>query len=197
SFGNRTRIDYGTGHEASFTVFLCCLFKLRVFKDNDKETIVLQIFNRQVCFHFWNIYNYSCCRYLHLMHRLQSVYRMEPAGSHGVWGLDDYQFIPFIWGSAQLIDHPDILPKSFLDPHIVEQHSQDYMFIDCIKFINTVRNSLAEKIQVKVESMLENPSVLFGVGSEIAPPENRWRTCLLERLLGRDTHSSASTWTET
>ncbi|XP_024878307.1 serine/threonine-protein phosphatase 2A activator-like [Temnothorax curvispinosus] len=123
SFGNPTRIDYGTGHEMAFLMFLCCMFKIGAFEDSDKIAVVIKVFNR----------------YLVLVRRLQIIYRMEPAGSHGVWSLDDYQFVPFILGSAQLIGHPRIEPRHFVDQGIVESYSKKYMFLGCIEFISKVK----------------------------------------------------------
>ena len=87
SFGNSTRIDYGTGHEASFIAWMCCLACLGLFRPEDKVALVSRLFKT----------------YLELTRGLQKQYNLEPAGSHGVWGLDDFQFVSFIWGSAQLI----------------------------------------------------------------------------------------------
>ncbi len=88
SFGHFSRMDYGTGHETSFALFLLCLTLVRFFDTHvDQERdLVLTVF----------------LRYLRLCWRLQDVYKLEPAGSHGVWGLDDYCFLPYIFGSGQL-----------------------------------------------------------------------------------------------
>lgn len=123
SFGNATRIDYGTGHEISFATFLTCLYKIGALTEQDAEAVVFKIFST----------------YLELVWRLQDVYRMEPAGSQGVWNLDDYHFIPFIWGSSQLKNHSTIKPKSYTDQDICEAYFKDYIFLNSILRIHKVK----------------------------------------------------------
>ena len=139
-FGNKTRIDYGSGHEASFTAFLCCLFQLNVLQESDYIATVFRIFKR----------------YLDLMRRLQKVYRMEPAGSHGVWGLDDFNFLPFFWGSAQLTDDNYTLrPSSIPDPKVCSANKDEYLFFDCINNIH----------EVKSGPFFEHSNTLWGISS--------------------------------
>lgn len=63
---------------------------------------------------------------------------MPAAGSHGVWGLDDYQFLPFIWGAAQLINHPMIKPKSINNSDILATYSKEYLYLGGIQFVKQV-----------------------------------------------------------
>ncbi|KAL7542940.1 hypothetical protein ACHAXR_012226 [Thalassiosira sp. AJA248-18] len=108
AFGHPIRIDYGTGHESSFIVFLLSLCKIGCYhwggtnnqdsnggdntnKSNPPPEVIglasLSLFHA----------------YLNVTRGLQRDYMLEPAGSHGVWGLDDYHCVPFYLGACQMM----------------------------------------------------------------------------------------------
>ncbi|KAJ5316679.1 hypothetical protein PENANT_c019G06908 [Penicillium antarcticum] len=141
SWGSGQRLDYGTGHELSFLAFLGGLWKLNVFPRSEpgveERAIVIGVIQP----------------YLDLVRKLIKTYTLEPAGSHGVWGLDDHSFLPYIFGSAQyspaitdsdltpeegsLPDSPD--PGGVVKANIVEQERETNLYFSAIGFIYDVK----------------------------------------------------------
>lgn len=125
SFGDPIRIDYGTGHELNFIAFLLALFGLEYLTPSDYRAIVHKA--------IW--------KYLVVMRKIQTTYKLEPAGSHGVWGLDDYHFLPFLFGAAELSGQEKYPPSSIHNEEILARESDEYMYFHCIQYIRLVKSS--------------------------------------------------------
>lgn len=125
SWGSRARIDYGSGHELNFICFLFGLTQYKFFNTDDFTNLVLKVF----------------INYLEIMRILETNYWLEPAGSHGVWGLDDYHFLPFLFGAFQLSTHKHLKPNSIHNNEFVEMFEDRYLYFGCIAFINKIKTT--------------------------------------------------------
>jgi hypothetical protein len=141
SFGNEIRLDYGTGHESSFLVLLLILSKVKCMGETPSlvtmRAVTLSIFDQ----------------YLKVTRRLQVDYRLEPAGSHGVWGLDDYHCLPLYFGACQLQGITDVNsagvtsqellePKCIMDEHTIREYGDSYMYFGCIRYIQELKKGV-------------------------------------------------------
>ncbi|KAG5370279.1 Serine/threonine-protein phosphatase 2A activator 1 [Yarrowia sp. C11] len=131
--GSKQRLDFGTGHELSFMAFVGGLQKLGLLEKDLPAPDVLFIFET----------------YFGLVRKLITTYSLEPAGSHGVWGLDDHSHLPYILGSAQKVARTvtastllvptkydkECPPASVMNPRIVQEQKTSNLYFSAIAFI--------------------------------------------------------------
>ncbi|TIC95651.1 Serine/threonine-protein phosphatase 2A activator 1 [Colletotrichum higginsianum] len=159
AFGSPQRLDYGTGHELSFLAFLGSLYKLSFFADDVLSTSSGSTAGGDSGAHDTAALDRTIVLaviepYLRVVRRLILTYTLEPAGSHGVWGLDDHSFLPYIFGSAQLtspvVSDADPMPTEgsvrgapktgdIVKAAVVDAQRSENMYFAAVGFINDVK----------------------------------------------------------
>lgn len=148
SFGNRERMDFGTGHELNFLAFFTALWKVDILPQ-------AQLSGEEVLIIFG--------RYYDLVRTVITTYTLEPAGSHGVWGLDDHFHISYILGASQLITKtgspvnknlPAVSPKFINNKSMTFQYSHNFFF-----------NSVLFVYKVKKSAFYEHSPILYDISS--------------------------------
>jgi Phosphotyrosyl phosphate activator (PTPA) protein len=138
AFGHYVRLDYGTGHECSFQVFLFSLCKLGCFGSTAEQPPTVDRLKAITT----SIYS----AYLRVCRQLQTDYMLEPAGSHGVWGLDDYHCLPFYFGACQLKadgdDEDHYKPSCIHEPSILNRDAETFLFFGCIQHIKNLKKNV-------------------------------------------------------
>ncbi|KAK0562051.1 Serine/threonine-protein phosphatase 2A activator 2, partial [Tilletia horrida] len=182
AWGNARRIDYGSGMELNFMCWLLILYKLGIFDDAVPATSsssssstaspapLSQLGPALFLRAFWS--------YILLMRRIQSTYFLEPAGSHGVWGLDDYHFLPFLLGAAQLSDHQFLRPSSIHSVDVLSppsKYPQEYMYLSQIALLHSIKTI---------------PSASGTGSAEPSPNSLRWHSPMLDDI------SSVKSWAQ-
>lgn len=126
SFGSSTRLDYGTGHELSFLAVISAIDMLSLWTDNFSGRDVLLIFDA----------------YYKLVRKLILTYTLEPAGSHGVWGLDDHFHLAYILGSSQWSSDPKtpITPRDITNKELTHDYAETNLYCQAIDFIYRVKS---------------------------------------------------------
>ena len=162
SFGDERRIDYGTGHELHFVCFLYALSAVGFIPlpPLSPQPLLPPSGSAELPAASPSIFTSLSLvvfpRYLRVMRRLQSLYLLEPAGSRGCWGLDDYSFLPFLLGSSQLCSHPHLRPRSVRYAEVLETQSDDWLYLDAVRWLMSVKGSV---------SFAEHSPVLYDVTS--------------------------------
>lgn len=128
AFGSKERLDYGTGHELNFLAFITGLWKTDVLRRDEMNG-----------YDFLIIFG----RYFDLVRKLITIYTLEPAGSHGVWGLDDHFHISYILGASEFLNtsknFPTVSPKMINNKSVVHQYATKNLYFNSISFIYKVK----------------------------------------------------------